>query len=298
MSQRLIIRAPAKINLGLNVLRRRPDGYHDLETVMQQISLGDTLLIESLTQANGWVFSCTDPELDSADNLVCRAASLFRSLTKKSLPGVKITLYKNIPTQAGLGGGSSDAAAALMGLNKLWQLSLKKSDLLQLAARLGSDVPFCLRGGTAIARGRGEILQQLPPLPFFWVVLALPPAMSISTAEAYGLIDSGSLGEPSVDELIEAINKGNKAKVIAWLAAGQTNTFEEIIIKHYSSLSNFKSAFHILSLRPSLSGSGPAFFMLTEDYSTARSLAYAIRDNGGRAYLSWTEVGNEEWLYV
>lgn len=298
MSRRLVISAPAKINLGLNVLGRRPDGYHDLETVMQQISLSDTLLIEPLTQANEWVFSCTDPDLEGNDNLVCRAASLLRSLTTKSLPGVKITLYKNIPTQAGLGGGSSDAAATLLGLNRFWQLSLKKDVLLQLAARLGSDVPFCLRGGTALARGRGEILQQLPPLPFFWVVLALAPASSISTAKAYGLIDPGSFGKPSVHELIEAINEGNKAKVIAWPAAGQTNTFEKVIMKHYSRLNNFRSVLQNLLLRPALSGSGPTFFILSEDYSRARSIAYAVEDNGGRAFLSWTEVKNKEWCHV
>ncbi len=298
MQKKFVLKASAKLNLGLSVLGRRADGYHNLETVMQQISLADTLTFEPCTTGRGWTFFCSDPDLAGDENLVCRAASLLSSLSASVLPGVRISLYKNTPVQAGLGGGSSDAAAALLGLNRFWQLGLKKDVLLILAARLGSDVSFCLQGGTAVARGRGELIEQLHPLPFYWVVLALPPQVHISTGAAYKMLDPLDFGKLSLQELIKAIEIGDRKAIDDWLAGSYTNTFQEAIIKGSATLGRLNRSLQLLSLNPALSGSGPALFILTADYNMARSAAYAVRENGGKAFLSWTMTGNREWLYV
>ena len=144
MNSVLTIKAPAKINLGLTVLRRRPDGYHDLSSVMQQISLADTIRLEPQREP-GCSFYCSEPSLAGKDNLVCRAAALLveRAALGASLPGVKISLYKHIPAAAGLGGGSSDAAAALKALNVFWKLALSMEQLVEIGALLGSDIPYC-----------------------------------------------------------------------------------------------------------------------------------------------------------
>lgn len=298
MQNKFALKASGKLNLGLSVLGRRADGYHDLETVMQQISLADTLIFEPCTTGREWTFFCSDPDLAGEENLVCRAASLLSSFSKGVLPGVKISLYKNIPVQAGLGGGSSDAAAALLGLNRFWQLGLKKEELLILAARLGSDVSFCLQGGTAVARGRGELIEQLQPLPFYWAVLALPPQVYISTGAAYKMLDPLDFGKPCLQELIKAIEIGDRNEINNWLAGSCTNTFQGAIIKGSATLDRLNRSLQHLSLNPALSGSGAALFILTADYNMARSAAYAVRENGGRAFLSWTMTGNKEWLYV
>ncbi|HQD52006.1 MAG TPA: 4-(cytidine 5'-diphospho)-2-C-methyl-D-erythritol kinase, partial [Bacillota bacterium] len=190
MNSVLTIKAPAKINLGLTVLRRRPDGYHDLSSVMQQISLADTIRLEPQREP-GCSFYCSEPSLAGKDNLVCRAAALLveRAALGASLPGVKISLYKHIPAAAGLGGGSSDAAAALKALNVFWKLALSMEQLVEIGALLGSDIPYCLRGGTALVGGGGEKVTSLPALPFYWVILALPAGITLSTAQVYSMLE-------------------------------------------------------------------------------------------------------------
>ncbi len=291
------VRAPAKINLGLAVLGRRPDGFHDLESVMQQVSLADTLLFEPLP-AEGWCFYCTDPVLSRKDNLVCRAADLLEKQAGKTLPGVRITLYKNIPVEAGLAGGSSDAAAALIGLNRFWQLGLSRTDLMDMAAMLGSDVPYCLQGGTALARGRGERLEQLPSLPFFWVVLVLPRGARISTAAAYNSFDRELLGKPQLQPLVNAIRRSCKKDIINWLAKGFTNTLETAVLPGAAQVGELKSRLRALGLQPVLSGSGPALFILIENYTLARSVSRAVEKEDCRVYLCWTTAGRNGWSHV
>ncbi|MDZ4133281.1 MAG: 4-(cytidine 5'-diphospho)-2-C-methyl-D-erythritol kinase [Dethiobacteria bacterium] len=293
----LTLKAPAKINLGLTIIRRRVDGYHDLESVMQQVSLSDTLRFEA-GQFRGWRFLCSNPELAGEDNLVCRAAELMAGKTGKPLPGVMITLFKNIPVEAGLAGGSSDAAAALIGLNHCWQLGYSMGDLLELALLLGSDVPYCLQGGTVVARGRGEQLEQLPPLPFFWVVLALPEGVKVSTATAYSSFDQNLLGEPSLQLLINAIQAGSRKEITDWLGSGLTNTLETAVLPGSDQVAGLKSKLQAAGFQPVLSGSGPTLLILTEDYSRARSAVRAAEEAGARAYLCWTKPGGKEWLNV
>ena len=293
MDRSFFVRAPAKINLGLTILRRRPDGYHDLESVMQQVSLADILLFE-LLPTKGCRFLCTDPDLSGKDNLVYRAAALLEDQAGKVLPGVRITLFKNIPVEAGLAGGSSDAAAALLGLNHCWQLGFSKTDLMEIAALLGSDVPYCLHGGTALARGRGDKLEKLPDLPFFWVVLALPRGVSISTAVAYNSFERELLGKPEIRSLVDAIKRSSKKDIINWLARDFTNTLETAILPGSDQVGELRSKLRGLGLKPVLSGSGPAMFMMFDNYNLACSAARSVEEESGRAYLCWTITGDEE----
>ncbi len=177
----LSLSAPAKVNLTLEVLRRREDGYHDIRTVMQAVTLADRL---TFSPARTLELRCSQPQLEGPTNLVWRAAELLRRETGTTR-GARVTLEKRIPMAAGLGGGSSDAAATLLGLNALWSLGLTRSALRDLGGHLGSDVPFFLGDGAcAVAEGRGERLTPLPGLPSRWVLLVKAP-LAISTADVY-----------------------------------------------------------------------------------------------------------------
>ncbi|MDO9066452.1 MAG: 4-(cytidine 5'-diphospho)-2-C-methyl-D-erythritol kinase, partial [Chloroflexota bacterium] len=171
MSPSFTATAPAKINLTLEALGRYPDGYHEIVSILQTIDLCDTLTVESSSHLH---LAAPGLDCDESDNLVLKAAQLLREATGCSL-GAEMLLTKHIPAASGLGGGSSDAATALVALNQLWELGLGSEALADLAARLGSDVPFFLGGATALARGRGERLEPLPPQTGLWVVLTVPP---------------------------------------------------------------------------------------------------------------------------
>jgi len=293
MNNTFCLKAYAKINLGLKVLRQRADGYHDLESVMQQVSLADTLLFEPAA-VRGCNFFCTDPRLSGPENLVNRAAALLQKKHGRKLPGVQITLYKSIPAEAGLAGGSADAAAALVGLNRFWKLDLHKSELLEAGAELGSDVPFCLIGGTALAGGRGERLQELPPLPFFWTVIAVPENEAISTAASYNSFDKRKMGEPPLEPLVEAIHDRDKQKIISWLARDFTNTLETAVDSCSSKVKGIKNKLANAGFSPVMSGSGPAIFVLTENWHDARDAICAAEQEGARVYLCWVTSGNKE----
>lgn len=255
---------------------------------MQQISLADTLLLE---EAGGSeiLFHCTDPALAGSGNLVWQAAEKLKSLVGKRMPGVKIVLYKNIPVEAGLAGGSADAAATLKGLNAIWQLDLPWTTLLEIGAELGSDIPFCLEGGTALARGRGEILEKLPASPFFWVVLALPPGAKVSTAAAYSGFDRKLRGKPSQEQLFRAINSGDRKKMHLWMSEDLTNTLATADLPEASSSKKLKADLIACGLQPQLSGSGPTLFMLFDSLAEAGRASQAAAQAGASAYLCWTE---------
>ncbi len=292
MKAAMMIKAPAKINLGLKVLRRRPDGYHDIISLMQQVSLGDIILLEALPEP-GWRFFCSEASLSGDDNLVCRAAALLaeRAGGQSTRPGVKISLYKNIPVAAGLGGGSSDAAAALKGLNAFWNLRLSRDELLETAALIGSDVPYCLQGGTVLAQGRGELLETLPDLPFFWTVLAIPSGAFISTELAYSSLEQAQFGSPSLGPLIAAVMSRNRKSLHDWFARGLTNTFEEAVISKQPALRGLRGQFLDAGLQPAMSGSGPTYFALCDSLILARKAARALQESGNRTFLCWTIPG-------
>lgn len=287
MHSAMLIRAPAKINLGLTVLGRRTDGYHDIATVMQQLSLADTIVLEPC-RGRGYTFFCSSPALSGRANLVCRAADLLCKRAGAALPGVKISLYKSIPAAAGLGGGSSDAAAALKGLNAYWALGLSRTELAELGAQIGSDVPYCLRGGTALARGRGEQIAPLPPLPCYWVVLALPRGLSLATGQVYSALEPTQFGQPPLEPLLRALRERSAGLLREWFSRGALNTLEEAVLPAHPSLKKLKSQFLSLGLPAALSGSGPTYFALVEDISAAREAARALEEAGNRAFLCWT----------
>lgn len=182
-------RAPAKINLYLRVLKKGPDGKHSVETILQTIALYDTIIFVSRTDSRITV-SCRPPLKDTPaqDNLCFKAACLLRSAVSRKNPGVSISITKNIPAGAGFGGGSSDAAATLVGLNKFWGLKLKRRKLISIAEQLGSDVPFFFYCGTAIGTGAGENIRKIAGFPGIWVVLAVPP-YNLSTQRVYDTLD-------------------------------------------------------------------------------------------------------------
>jgi 4-diphosphocytidyl-2-C-methyl-D-erythritol kinase len=255
---------------------------------MQQVSLADILLLEE-TGDSEIHFHCSEPALAGSDNLVLQAADKLKCLARKKVPGVKIVLYKNIPVEAGLAGGSADAAAALIGLNLIWQLDLPWAALMEAGSELGSDVPFCLEGGTALAKGRGEILEKLPPSPFFWVVLALPPGAKVSTAAAYGAYDRNLDGQPSLESLIRAIKSGDRMRMHLWMTEELTNTLAAADLPEAGSSRKLKADLTACGLQPQLSGSGPTLFMLFDSLAEAAGASRAVEQAGATAYLCWTE---------
>ena len=260
---------------------------------MQTITLHDTLVIEPASD-RGWRFFCSEPALQNRDNLVCKAARALQEYSGRDLPGAAISLYKAIPSEAGLAGGSSDAAAALKGLNLFWDLNLGLPELLKIGASLGSDIPFCLYGGTALVEGRGEKVTALPSLPGCWVVLFTPPGLGCSTAEIYGAMKKEWFGKPPLELLIRAVQKGDWEMLTSWLELGDTNTLEYPVLNAHRNLKQLKARLRSSYLAPALSGSGPTLFILTKEYGLARSAATALAREGYSVYLCRTTSGRKE----
>lgn len=270
------IKAHAKINLTLDVLGKRPDGFHEVAMIMQGILLHDLV---KLTKVNEGVITltCSKPELgEPQDNLAYKAARLLA----KDYPrtgNVQIHLDKVIPIAAGLGGGSSDAAAVLVGLNTLFDLKLPLHTLSDYAAQLGSDVPFCLRPLTALAQGRGEVITPWMECPVLWVVLFKPP-FGVSTKEAYANLHRVKIEHrPSWENMAQAIRKNNPDGVIQAMG----NVLEYSTYNLHPELREF--ALEIAGLGPGrvmMSGSGPTLLAFFRDEREARTLAHSWQRPG------------------
>lgn len=207
MESPIVVRCPAKLNLFLEIVAKRADGYHELDTVMQAVDLCDELWIAP-AGADELTLECSDPSLPTDErNLVIRAALALRERTGCRL-GAHLALTKRIPTQAGLGGGSSDAAGALVGLNTAWRLGLGTEELAEVAANLGSDVPFFLYGGTAHCTGRGEVVRPIPCPAVFHYVLVCPP-VGVATRDAYRSLGALTYRRLSASILVENIRSGS-----------------------------------------------------------------------------------------
>ena len=265
-------KAYAKVNLTLAVGEKRLDGYHEVVSVMQRVSLCDTLTAEQTRE--GITLTCSDPALPSGEeNLAHRAASLFFRETGIA-GGAALTLEKRIPSQAGLGGGSSDAASALLALRKLYAPALPDTELETMAAALGSDVPFFIRGGTQLATGRGEVLSPLPPLTDGWFVI-VKPTESFSTAAMYRRLDNLP---PACTPPLPPLQGGLPA-----LAAGLFNRFEAAIPAG-SAVWDIKARLAAYgALAALLSGSGSAVFGLFDTETAARAAVEALRP-------AWSEI--------
>ena len=270
-------KAYAKVNLTLAVGEKRLDGYHEVVSVMQRVSLCDTLAAEQTRE--GITLTCSDPALPSGEeNLAHRAASLFFRETGIA-GGAALTLEKRIPSQAGLGGGSSDAASALLALRKLYAPALSDTELETMAAALGSDVPFFIRGGTQLATGRGEVLSPLPSLTDGWFVI-VKPTESFSTPAMYRRLDEpGSVLVRNSRYMQDAVAANNVHAVAAELH----NSFERVVPKD-SSLRTIKDALRARgALGTLLSGSGSAVFGLFDTETAARAAVEALRP-------AWPEI--------
>jgi len=267
--------ARAKINLTLDVLGKRPDGYHEVEMVMQSIELHDDLEFYPADREISLTIEGSNLS-PGPDNLVCRAAELIRRCGKIRT-GVQIRLIKEIPVAAGLGGGSADAAAALKALNELWETGFSLSELMSLGEQLGSDVPFCLMGGTALARGKGERLTQLPVCPRLGLVL-VKPGFSVSTASVYQDYAPGpAVRRPDNRAMIDAIRDSD----ISGIAENLANVLESVTIKLHPEIEEIKTKLiNSGALGVLMSGSGPTVFGLAEDMESARAVAGRYkRDN-------------------
>ncbi len=266
-------KAPAKINLLLDVLRKREDGYHEVEMIMTMVDLADRLEMSELPRDQIVLSSHAGFIPLDEKNLAFQAAKLLKERynVKK---GVYIHLDKNIPVAAGLAGGSSDAAAALRGLNRLWNLGLGLDELEALGAELGSDVPFCIRGGTAVARGRGEKLESIESPPQCWVVLAKPP-INVSTADVYGKLRANELKEhPSIPAMLDAIRRKSFPDVCARLG----NVLETVTLGRYPEVRQIKEVMTRLGADGVLmSGSGPTVFGLVSKESKVSRLYNGLR---------------------
>ncbi len=265
-------KARAKINLTLDVLGKRPDGYHELETVMQSISLADTLRLETIAQPR--VVVKTNLPYLPVDKRNLATAVLEKLRAEFGLPGgMFLQLTKHIPVAAGLAGGSTDAAAALLAANKLFGLRLSIDELCRIGAQLGSDVPFCIRQGTLLARGRGEELTRLPDCPPFWVVLAKPP-VSVSTAAVYqGLRMETVERRPDTAQMLEALRTGNRAGVAAELC----NVLESVTLLRYPVIGQIQERLRAQgAVGVLMSGSGPTAFGLFLSQGQAARAAEAV----------------------
>lgn len=280
----LLVRAPAKINLTLDVLGKRADGYHELASVMQTIGLHDTLLLHP-APAGALTLVCDLAELNGGDNLALRAARLI--VEHAGVPrGVHIELHKAIPLQGGLGGGSSDGAAVLRALDCWWDLRLGTATLLDLAGRLGSDVPFFILGGTARIGGRGEVVAPLPDLIPLWLVVAKPPVSIPTPAVFRALTPAGYTDSVATDDLAVHIAAGTPPTLSD---AALRNALEAGVLCDYPAV----AATRDLLLRAGapcvrMSGSGPTLYAPFTDLATAAEVHHAALALGAQVWLTHT----------
>lgn len=266
--------AQAKINLTLDVLGKRSDGYHEVAMVMQSVALADRILLRE--QAGGVSVAASIADLPCGrTNLAYRAALLLME-TFSVKRGVHIFLEKRIPVAAGLAGGSTDAAAVLQGLNRLWQLGLSLDELCRLGAALGSDVPFCLAGGTALASGRGEIITALPDLPECPVVLAKLP-LAVSTASVYRRFCGEAVTRrPDTLGVVDAVRRGDWDTIAGKLA----NVLESVTIADHPEIQEIKEIMLQAGAISSLmSGSGPTVFGIAQSDVQADYIADKLKSS-------------------
>lgn len=267
-------KAYAKINIGLDVLRRREDGYHELKMIMQTVDICDDLVFER-TEQTGIVIQSDHEELPvDGSNLIYKAADLLMR-DKGITEGVKITLTKRIPIAAGMAGGSSDAAAAMHGVNELFGMGYSIQELQELGVKLGADIPYCLVGGTMLSEGIGEILTPLPAPPDCFLVVAKPD-INVSTAFVYGNLHADRLTyHPDIDGLVRALQAGNLQGITDRLG----NVLETVTIKEYPIIEEIKELLRTMGAENALmSGSGPSVFGIFKERKTAEAAARAVAD--------------------
>lgn len=290
-------RAFSKINVGLAITGKRDDGYHNIDTIFQSIFLGDSLYF---ARHHSVVFSGDAPELPyymaqlipyTESNIAMKALRMVQDYT--SCPqGAAIHLLKRVPPCAGMGGGSGDGAAMLLGLNKFWDLRLTDEELFTMASKLGSDVPFLLKGGSARGTGRGELLETLPTSSAQWLLI-VKPEVSISTAEAYGRFAGTSR---VTSNTMDTVTTHMKAKDFRQAFTASDNTFEELIFPVHPELVTCKQFFLNHGFPTIMTGSGPTMVVLLEKAVDAIRLQEEIKTAGHNWLSLITKTHDEEAL--
>ena len=273
----------AKVNLTLDVLGKREDGYHDLKSVMQTISIRDDIEIH-LETGESWKLICDKDDIPTDErNLAWKAAKVYFDTVKKDPNGLTIIITKRIPQEAGLGGGSADAAAVLRALNKHYGDPLSILALAELGAQVGSDVPFCVLCGTAMVEGRGERLRKLPNMPDCFFVVCKPD-FSSSTPELYKKLDASVIGKRPDNQAMEsALLAGDLGKV----AENIYNVFDPIVTKDHLELNYIKSIFNSYgSVAQQMTGSGSAVFGIVDNFEYAAVICGMLKDNYPMVYIA------------
>lgn len=284
------LKAHAKINLTLEVLYRRNDGFHQIRTILQELELCDILNLEENPGGKIELF-CSDSTLPAGEeNLAYQAANLLQGRYAPG-KGVRIRLNKKIPVAAGLGGGSSNAAAVIKGLNRLWGLSLEKETLAKLGAILGSDVPFFLYGGTCLAEGRGEQVRTLPHFPQVKVLLAAPAGMKLSAAQVYDCLNLDKIPESkATTELFALLAANKKSPENAWeeISKKLYNHLERPVFSRCKDVALLKQKLLERGLPALLSGSGPTVFALSREEHKLQKVSRALAVQGYKVILTET----------
>ena len=276
MDSALQLKAYAKINLGLDVVRRREDGYHEVRMVMQTIKLYDKLTFRLLEEDVIRLKTNLGFLPVNEDNLVYKAVKLLKD-TYHVEQGLEIDLFKCIPVAAGMAGGSTDCAAALVGAAKLFQLNLSKQELMELGVKLGADVPYCVLRGTALSEGIGEILTPLPPMPDCYILIAKPP-ISVSTKFVYENHNANELQRhPDIDGMVKAIQE----KSLMGITDRMENVLETVTIPAYPVIEDIKNCMKENgAINALMSGSGPTVFGIYEEEAMAENTRKIIREKG------------------
>jgi 4-diphosphocytidyl-2-C-methyl-D-erythritol kinase len=279
----LIVEAPAKINLTLEVLGKRNDGYHEIRSVIQTLSFCDSLQI---TPGKEVEFKGNIPDWSSERSLVIKAVESLKKATG-SVMGAKIKIKKRIPLISGLGGDSSDAAAILRGLNQFWELNMPPNKLRDMAQNLGSDVSFFLTGGTALMEGRGETITSLPPIPHHWIILIIPDVSRIpgKTKRLYSMLQPAHFTDGKITDKLAADLKLKGEFNTSLLF----NTFENVVFARGEELTNYRDhLFKIGAPNVHLAGSGPTLFTILDGKPQAENLVKRLKDLQIEAYLTET----------
>lgn len=271
--------APAKINLTLDTLYKRDDGYHEVQMVMTEVDLNDRLTFTKRTD-NKIVIE-TEHQFIPTDkrNLVYQAVLLMQKKYNIKT-GVNIFVEKNIPVAAGMAGGSTDAAATFRGLNKIYEINAPLDELAELSSQIGSDIPFCVYGGTALATGRGEKIVRLPRPPHAWVVIAKPP-LSVSTKVIYAHLKPGK-NKPKSDEMVKAIHEKSYSSMLA----AMKNDLQDVTRRKYSKVNILLKKMQVNGAdKAMMSGSGPTVFGIVQKERQAKQLLNALRGFCSEVYV-------------
>ncbi|MDO5339980.1 MAG: 4-(cytidine 5'-diphospho)-2-C-methyl-D-erythritol kinase [Eubacteriales bacterium] len=280
------LKARAKINLGLDVIGRRENGYHDVRMVMQTVGLYDRIIMTRILGEDIRIKTNIGFLPVNENNLVYKAIMLMKN--KYNLEGgIEVDLNKFIPVAAGMAGGSSDAASALFGMNRLYELNVPMKELMNIGVEIGADVPYCLMRGTALAEGIGEKLTRLPDMPFCHILIAKPP-VNVSTKLVYENLDSTEVeSHPDIDGIIEAI----KLKDVALVASRMGNVLESVTVPLYPVIDSIKKdMIEHGAINAMMSGSGPTVFGIFPDEQSMVSCQQFLRQKGEARQVYTTET--------